>query len=198
MFPLFETIRIQDYKARQLSYHQQRMQESARVLWNGTAPDAEKILRDYSLPGPGVFKCRLEYSPENHRIQFTPYTIRPVRTLQFLDAGFLDYPLKYTDRTALDRLLAGCKPGEDVLLTKNGLITDTLYANVALLRGNTWVTPAIPLLKGTMRQFLIDTGILTETEIHVNNLYSCEKIRLVNAMMPWGEGPEIDMVQVRR
>ena len=52
-----------------------------------------------------------------------------------------------------------------VNFVKNGRLTDTSYSNIALFDGNRWVTPAHPLLKGTMRQSLIDKGLLKEKGI---------------------------------
>ena len=54
---------------------------------------------------------------------------------------------------------------DDILIVKNGLLTDTSIANIALYDGNDWYTPLHPLLKGTKRAELLDKGVLKEKEI---------------------------------
>ena len=51
---------------------------------------------------------------------------------------------------------------DDILIVKNGLLTDTSIANIALYDGNDWYTPLHPLLKGTKRAELLDKGVLKE------------------------------------
>ncbi|MFW5535892.1 MAG: aminotransferase class IV [Prevotella sp.] len=54
---------------------------------------------------------------------------------------------------------------------------------MALFDGNRWVTPAHPLLKGTMRQSLIDKGLLKEKDIMAEDFPKYLEVRLINAMM---------------
>ena len=37
---------------------------------------------------------------------------------------------------------------DEILITRNGLLTDTSIANIALFNGKEWHTPKHPLLKG--------------------------------------------------
>ena len=69
---------------------------------------------------------------------------------------------------------------------KNGLLTDTSIANIALYDGNDWCTPLHPLLKGTKRAELLDKGVLKEKEIKKEELSSFSAVRLFNAMIGWG------------
>ena len=50
-----------------------------------------------------------------------------------------------------------------------------------------WYTPAQPLLKGTRRAALLDAGILTEQDIPALKIREYQKIRLFNAMLPFGK-----------
>lgn len=52
--------------------------------------------------------------------------------------------------------------------------------------GQRWVTPRQPLLRGTMRQSLLDTGQLVERDIRYDEWGCYEKVSLINAMMPLG------------
>ena len=75
---------------------------------------------------------------------------------------------------------------DEVVIVKNGLLTDTSYSNIALFDGQRWVTPRHPLLQGTMRQSLLDTGQLVERDIRDDEGGRYEKVSLINAMMPLG------------
>lgn len=75
---------------------------------------------------------------------------------------------------------------DEVVIVGNGLLTDTSYSNIALFDGQRWVTPRQPLLRGTMRQSLLDTGQLVERDIRDDEWGRYEKVSLINAMMPLG------------
>ena len=75
---------------------------------------------------------------------------------------------------------------DEVVIIRNGLLTDTSYSNIALFDGRHWVTPRQPLLRGTMRQSLLDAGVLTEQDIKAEDWSSYRRVSLINAMMPLG------------
>ncbi|WP_309546477.1 aminotransferase class IV [Hoylesella marshii] len=76
---------------------------------------------------------------------------------------------------------------DDVLIVRNGLLTDTSYTNIALYDGYQWFTPATPLLEGTMRASLLDSGMLIEKDILLSDLPHYQYIALFNAMIDMGE-----------
>jgi 4-amino-4-deoxychorismate lyase len=84
----------------------------------------------------------------------------------------------------------------DVLIVKNGLITDTSFANIAFSDGNKWYTPDTPLLKGTQRAYYLAQGILTERRISPADLRGFTKARLINAMLDLNTGNDITMDNV--
>jgi len=69
------------------------------------------------------------------------------------------------------------------LIVKNSLITDTSIANIAFFDSIRWVTPALPLLKGTTREKLLREGKIFEENIHVDDLERFSKVALMNAMI---------------
>ena len=73
---------------------------------------------------------------------------------------------------------------DDILIVKNGRITDTSYANI-VVRGsdNTWYTPSTYLLNGTRRQSLLDRGIIKEREITPASLRKFRELHLINSMI---------------
>lgn len=182
-----ESIAVQEGTIRHSSYHQQRMKQSA-----GVEIELEALLRE-SFPDLNhtlYYKFRIDYDDEGViSTTLSPYTLRPVRQLILMEADkSLDYHLKYADRSALDRYAQGLPSRHIPLLTRGGYITDTTYSNVCFMdtEGN-WVTPSTPLLKGVMRQSLLDRGIITEAPISREMLRDYKSIALINAMIPLGE-----------
>ena len=74
------------------------------------------------------------------------------------------------DRTEINKLYHQKGNFDDILIVKNNLITYTSICNIVLYDGTKYYTPALPLLKGTMRQCLIDKRIIFEDEINLNNI----------------------------
>ena len=103
----------------------------------------------------------------------------------------VDYHLKYADRSIFDALLQKRGSADEILIVKNGLITDTSYTNVVLFDGNQYVTPKSPLLKGTQRAYLLKTGKIIEKEIAVEQLSIYQSVFLINAMMDFSSCPVV-------
>lgn len=108
----------------------------------------------------------------------------------------IDYRYKQADRRVLDEAFALRDTADDVLIVRHGLLTDTSIANIALWDGCEWHTPAQPLLAGTQRRYLLDTGQIKETDIPVASLGNYRHIRLFNALIPFGE-VELPVGQIR-
>lgn len=173
-----------------LHYHRRRMMLSQLQIWNiFNVFDLEnQILEAYQkIENPQLnladkIKCRVLYNMNIQAIEFYPYQMQTLENLQIIENNQIDYGLKYSDRTALN-LIKSSSMASDVLITKNGLITDISYANVAFSDGNEWFTPRLPLLKGTKRQALIDAEKLVQKDIQVVDLQYFSQILIFNAMM---------------
>ena len=72
---------------------------------------------------------------------------------------------------------------DEILIVRDGAITDTSYSNVAFFDGRKYVTPDTFLLNGTRRQYLLGTGVLTECRITPSDLGGFERVVLINAML---------------
>lgn len=167
-------------------YHNRRMNETRAHFWSGC-----NVIRleDFLVLSPDMqgMKCRVIYDGEGVKdISYSDYTMKPVRSLRLVCSDEVDYTFKSTDREALNRLFAWRGEQDDVLIVKQGLLTDTSIANIALFDGADWYTPKSPLLKGTKRGELIDRGIIKEKEITAAELSSFSFVRLFNAMIGWG------------
>jgi len=192
MSRFIETIRVEDGKWHRLSYHQARVDRAFKQVMHRPSPELPCWLANSKPPAHGLFKCRILYDEENFKIEYVPYTMPVIRSLKLVPADDLHYEHKWADRALIDTLSSLRGNCDDVLFLKSGRITDTSYANIVLGKDGKWFTPTHCLLKGTMRQHLLDEGLILERDISVNDLPKFDVFRLVNAMMGWeGERAEV-------
>ena len=179
---LIESIKVQDGVLHNLSYHEQRMQRACAELWGQTLTfDLSKTILVPPEAHSGLFKCRILYRQTIESVTFTPYHWQPITSLRRVYCDHIDYAHKYENRDLLQQLAAQRGECDDVLIIKNGRVTDTSYANIAFFDGERWYTPAHPLLPGTQRQRLLDQGLLTETVITEQNLIRYRYFQVINA-----------------
>ncbi len=186
MCRLLETIRVRKGEMQHLAYHNSRVNITRAALFGAAMPwDLSEIIRIPELDPSVTYRCRFLYGEEPGTTEFIPYVIRDIRKLYLVDCGDFEYSYKYADRSAFEKFKAGISDPEpfDILLVKNGLITDTSFSNIILWDGSRWYTPAIPLLKGTKRQFYLDHQIIAERDIAVKDLRHFTTARLINAML---------------
>jgi len=177
---LLETIKVEGYKALNLHYHQKRLNKSQKALF-GLAPGID-LASLIDAPSEALYRCRILYDTEIRSIEYLPYTPKKIHTLKIVSAT-LDYTYKYADRAALNVLLETHSQYDDILIEKEGLLTDTSIANIAFYDGHQWFTPKDPLLEGTMRAKLLDEGFLQTKEIQRDDLSSYTQVALMNAMI---------------
>lgn len=170
---LFETILCKDGAAQNLEYHERRMFESSGKKFD---------LSFLRPPISALWRCKLIYAATIISVEFTPYIKREIKSLTLIESN-ISYSSKFVDRKELDALFEARGAGDDTLIVKNGLITDTTIANVAFLNDNNiWLTPKTPLLKGTMRAKLLAEGFLEEADIETKNLPSFKMMAIMNAL----------------
>ncbi len=146
---LLETIKIEEGEVSNLSYHQARCNESRKALF-----DSRDILDLSSLiqaPPKGLYRCRILYTEKMHSIEYIPYIPKEIHSLKII-ASDLEYAHKYANRDALNKLLQAQPDADDILIEKEGYLTDTTIANIAFYDGEQWFTPEKSLLKGTLGQ----------------------------------------------
>ena len=182
---LVETIRLEDGKLSNISFHNERINRSLYGVFGlRTESYLEKIINIPSFASTGIFKCRLEYDDKTTKIEFLPYTVKPVRSLKLIIDDNITYPYKYTERDNIHRLMEQRGDCDNILIIKNGMVTDSSYANLVFmdLQGN-WVTPSTYLLPGTRRASLLQQGLITEAVIPYTELNKYSKVKLINAMI---------------
>lgn len=196
--PCFETICVQH---RQLSnllpYHEARLNRTRRALCGIDTPlNLRSELEIPDFVDAGKYKCRVTYGPEILKIEWERYLPRSIESLRLVVDDTIEYSYKYKNRNHLNQLHAQRGNCDDVLIVKNGLLTDTSSANVALFDGSNWYTPEVPLLPGTQRAFLLDIGVLISREIKVDDLERYRTVKLFNSMLDWEEEVVLEVENV--
>lgn len=177
---LLETIKIEDGKIHNLNYHQNRCTKSRQTLFHST--DVLDLSSIINAPKVGLYRCRILYGEVLHSIDYIPYLPKKIQTLRIVPSD-IEYSLKYANRDALNALLESNKDVDEVIIEKNGYLTDTTISNIAFYDGEQWFTPLKPLLEGTMRAKLIDEGFLHTKDVKKEDLYNYSQVALMNAMI---------------
>ncbi|MEA1955689.1 MAG: aminotransferase class IV [Campylobacterota bacterium] len=165
-----ETIKALNGELYHLKYHEKRS-------------EIENIESYLNPPKDGLYRCRLVYSDDKIDVTYHRYKKREINSLKLIYDDNISYSKKSTDRAELNNLFIQKDDCDDVLIVKNGLITDTSIANIALYKNGIWFTPKTPLLKGTTRARLLEESFLFEIDIKVENIKEYTKIALLNAMI---------------
>jgi 4-amino-4-deoxychorismate lyase len=187
MFPLLETIRFEKGKFNNIEYHINRMKQSVSDCFKQSLqfiPEQVFLEAQQSVDRkPGLFKFRLLYNNKSYQWEFVPYILPDINTLKLTIDDQIDYSCKFSDRKKLNQLKKQRDNADDILILKNGAITDTSFANIIFSDGTNWFTPKNPLLRGTQRAYLIDQGIISEAVITPDDIKQFKEVRLINAMI---------------
>lgn len=193
-----ETIRLVDGQLSNLFYHNERLNRTRFACFGETMTwDLNELIGIPSDVREGVYKCRVTYGKTVEKIEFEPYQPRTVKTLRMVEDNTISYDFKFQDRSSLQRLFEKRENADDVLIVKDGLITDSSYANVVFWNGSQWLTPDFPLLKGTKRTQLLEDRIIGEERIWVKDVANFTHARLINAMLDFESTPLIEVAQIR-
>lgn len=197
---LIETIRVENGTYCYPESHLLRMERSARQLF-GTSSPLPQLPPVPEQWRKGVVKCRILYSQKVESIEYLPYEPRLIRSLRLVEGGQIDYHLKYADRQPLEDLRVLRNGCDEVIILRDGQVTDTSYSNLLLLSDIGIFTPAVSLLAGVMRQRLIEQGIakplyITGQEL-VSGAHGIHSVMLINAMLPPGTIPAIPIGSIR-
>ena len=175
---LLETIKIKDGKIYNIEWHNKRCNQSRSILFNANTPlDLETFI---TPPTKGLYRCRILYDNEVNFIEYLPYVPKTTKYFKVVKSQ-IDYSHKYSDRSELNQLLKDSI--DEIIIEKNGFLTDTSIANIAFYNGKEWLTPRSPLLHGTMREKLLHENFLIEKDIKSNEIQNFSNFALMNAMI---------------
>jgi 4-amino-4-deoxychorismate lyase len=194
---LLETIKVKNRQLQNIDWHNLRLNYSRQILFGATtAWDLTQMIEIPNTLSNGVYKCRVTYDEQLQKVEFEVYPPKAIQTLKICHSNTIDYAFKYANRNALTDLFQQKANCDDVLIVKNGWVTDTSYCNIAFGDGQKWFTPQNPLLKGTHRAFLLHQGTIQTKNIHINDLRRFQYFKVFNAMMHWEEQPSQAIGQI--
>lgn len=198
MSRLIESICILNGKVRNLNFHQKRMDDSVLILFNRENQiNLSNIISKIKFPAEGKFKLRILYSDEIEQLELIPYKIREIQSFRLVADNHIEYSNKYEDRSAFEKLKNSTK-ADEVIILKNGLITDTSFSNLIFWDGRKWLTPKSPLLKGVMRKQLLSSNEICQSDISADDLNSFLGFKLINAMMSFDESPLLNISIIQK
>jgi 4-amino-4-deoxychorismate lyase len=178
MIELLETIKIEDGHVKNIEWHNQRCNKSRFELFKEKS--LLNLLDFIQPPQKGLYRCRILYDKAIKSVEYIPYTPKKIDSLKIVQSN-INYSYKYNDRAELNNLLE--EGYDDVIIEKNGLLTDTSIANIAFYNGKIWLTPTKPLLEGTMRAKLLSEKFLIRKNIKSDDIQEFSHFALMNAMI---------------
>ena len=184
MCRLIETIELKNGNLSEIIYHNKRLNAARRELFG--IKESIAIEKEIVIPEEfkkGIFRCRLLYDKHIIKTDFFPIKERSFSSLKLVRDDNIDYHLKYADRSALNKLLEQKGKNDEVIIIKNGMVTDCSIGNLIFFDGHDWITPDTPLLKGTQRAYLLDKKLIRECDIKEEDIFKYQKVGIINALL---------------
>lgn len=172
----FETIKCDDGIAFNLEYHNRRIARTISLNIN---------LQEYILPiNDNFLKCKVLYDEYGVvDVEYSEYEKRTIQSFKIIEDNSIEYVKKSLDRSVLELAFSQRQTADEIIIVKDGFLTDTSISNIALYDGSHWLTPKKPLLLGTTRERLLEHKELIEADLTLADLKSAKKIALLNAMI---------------
>lgn len=203
---LVESLMIKNGWIYNLDIHEDRLNNSMRTLFNVSefieledcihSALSSFVQEKGENAVNGKLKCRVLYDRQIRAVEIDPYIARNIQSLKLVYDNSIDYTYKTNDRSALQNIFAKREQCDDILIVKNGFITDSYAANVLFFDGEDWYTPSNPLLKGTQRRLLLETNVIKEAEIGPDDISKYQKVRLINALNQFEDKVDIEICNV--
>lgn len=188
MSQLIESIKIYNGRVYNIQQHDLRCNASRYELFGIEKPI--RLRENIRVPPScrsGLFKCRVVYDYEIQTIEFIPYMVRKVDKVAVVVDDEIEYPHKFLARPELDVLRFSASEADEILIVKNGLLTDAYYYNIVLEIEGRLLTPKMPLLKGVMRSKLLHYKRIKECRLTLTDLENARRILLINALTNLGQ-----------
>jgi len=172
----FETIKCDDFSVYNLDFHKKRISDTVGLNIN---------LEEYIYPPSNtLLKCKVTYDTSGILgVEYAPYQKKNIKTFKLVFDDYVAYRHKSVAREIIDKLVLKKGECDEIIIIKNGFVTDTSIANIAIYYKEQWFTPKRPLLLGTTRARYIQNNQLIESDITPTILKEATKIGLLNAMI---------------
>jgi 4-amino-4-deoxychorismate lyase len=204
LFPVLETLALIDGIIQNPYFHQQRIAKVQEELY-GNHPNLEEIdisrvvehgFNSWIIHNPPPkswqgsahpkVKVRLLYGAHLGPIEFQWYNRPDYANALIISTPRVDYHIKWADRTWFTQVSKSVPKESYPLFCVDGLLTDGLSSNLVIYKDDTYLTPRSPLLKGTMREWLLSSKTLVEADLTPADLYQAKEVILINALNPLG------------
>jgi 4-amino-4-deoxychorismate lyase len=194
----FETICIKNSVPQKLDLHNERLNRTRFEVLGADNPIdiSNHINLPNELKAIQRVKCRIVYSSKIDDISFEVYKHKTINRIKLVEHNDIDYGYKYSDRSVIELLYSNRGEADEILVSKNGYLTDTSIHNIALFNGNEWHTPSEPLLRGVQREYLLLKKLIVSKPIKITGLANYSRIKLFNAMNDWNECVELSLSNI--
>lgn len=187
MSRFIESIKVEDQKIFLTELHQKRMNETFSHFGKECKIDIYSLFVNLENDEDGLYKFRIEYDVDNNfKTQIIPYAISEHDDFELVIDNEIDYSFKSADRMQFQKLKRD-SGADEIIIIKENQITDTSYSNLLFLKDKSWFTPKTYLLNGVMRQSLLSSKKIEETEITINNIKDFSHFQLINALNDFDE-----------
>jgi len=185
MKQFIETICILDGKPIHLMWHQRRVDSTLAHFYphHHHSWRLEECIQVPSELCESPSKCRILYDAHHFEIHYEPFTKKTISSLKIVEASpEIEYSYKYADRSVLEDLFGKKDEADDILISREGWVTDTSIANIAFMANGRWYTPSLPLLAGTTWKRLVSERILIPKPINLKEILNFECFKVYNAL----------------
>ncbi len=177
----FETIKIENGDIQNLELHNNRLNRTILENFNITADiDLSQYITIASKNR--TYRCKVLYTKEVEKVEFHPIVERVFQSFKLIETN-IKYTYKSTDRKKIDLLFKQKENCHDIIMVKNGLLTDTSIANIAFFDGSVWITPKTPLFKGTYREYLLKHKLILEKNVRIKEVENYTGFAIMNAIV---------------
>ncbi|MCI0522191.1 MAG: aminotransferase class IV [Bacteroidales bacterium] len=195
-----ESIRMTGGVTQNAGYHLRRVAQSVTDHYSSAVADRvveefrnliRHIEKEYGGDSLITRKLRVIYGAGIEEWTADEYATKKISTLKLVHDDSITYGYKYADRSSIERLFPQRGDCDDIIICRNGLVTDSSFSNIIVSDKTGFYTPLSSLLEGCMRQLLLDDQKIKAKEISVKELFNYSYIYLVNAMRDMAAGDRI-------
>ncbi len=185
MFPLLESIRIENGETQLFSLHQRRMQKSLQSMGKHMNFSLSECVSLHKFDKHNIYKLRVAYNHTHFQSEIIKYYPKIIKSVQLVEDNNIKYDLKYSNRAIIEKLYQKKQNADEIIIVKNGEITDSSFTNIIFFDGKEWHTPKAPLLKGVMREHLLSQEKIKERNIKTQELTLYKYFMFINALLPF-------------
>lgn len=164
------------------------MTATQRQFYPSASPiDLNDVVSVPKIFGESLIKCRIIYDEIIREVGFQRYQLPHISSLAIVHCDDIDYSYKFHDRSQLHEAYKNKGVHDDIVIVKDGYITDSYFANLVFVNHSGYFTPTTPLLSGTRRERLIHDNVIQATSIRLSDIENYKYVTLINAMIALDE-----------